>query len=183
MSDSRAQLIAKLGAVAVSLLVASVVTWEGYSARVTRDPIGRLQVCYGHDDQSLTLGQAFSPAECRAILDADLLVHADVMNCIAEPLRAEMSDGMKAALVSLAYNVGVSRTCASTFVKRINAGDGVAACEELSKWVYAGGKDCRIRVNNCFGIVKRRAYERQMCEAELRIAATPAASTAERQKE
>jgi len=159
MSDSnRAALIAKLGATAVGLVMAVVITWEGYNARVYQDPIGRLAVCYGHDDPKLTPGATYSAAECRAILDADLLLHAEVLGCIeAAPLR-EMTDGQKAALVSFAYNVGVNGACRSTFVRRINAGEGAAACAELSRWIYAGGKVQP-------GLVNRRAAERRICEA------------------
>ena len=158
MNGARAKLIAKAGAVAVALLTSLVVTWEGYSARVYQDPIGRLSVCYGHDDQTLTPGSVYSAAECRAILDADLLAHADVLECIDDPWRGLLTDGQRAALVSFAFNVGVQKACGSTFVKRLGAGDGVAACAELSKWVYAGGKALP-------GLVNRRAAERKVCES------------------
>jgi len=164
MSD-RAKFIAKIGAGAAVLAVTLVTGWEGYSARVSRDPIGRLQACYGHDDQTMTLGQQYSPAECRAFLDTDLLVHAGVLDCIAWPPRGTLTDGEKAALVSFAYNVGVPKACGSTFVRRLNAGEGTAACAELDRWVFAGGKDCRIKSNNCIGIVNRRAAERKVCES------------------
>lgn len=158
MAEARTLLIAKIGATAAALAVALVTAWEGYRARVYYDPVGRLAVCYGHDDQKLTPGDKYSAAECRAILDADLLLHAEALDCVEQPARGELPDGIKAALVSFAFNVGVSKACGSTFVHRLSAGDGRAACEELSNWVYAGGKVMP-------GLLARRDAERAMCES------------------
>jgi lysozyme len=164
-SPSRRALIAKVGGTAtLALLIGLVTTWEGYRARVYYDPIGRLAVCYGHDDQSLTPGDVYTQAECEAILDADLLLHAEVLDCVNEPARSALPDGVKAALVSIAFNAGVGALCGSTFVRRLNAGEGRAACAELSRWAFADGRDCRIKANNCIGLIKRRADERRICE-------------------
>jgi lysozyme len=165
-SPARRALTLKMGAAAVTACVALIAAWEGYSSSVSKDPIGRLQVCYGHDDQRMMLGAPYSRAECEALLDDDLLLHAEVLDCVGYPARDKLSAGVKAALVSFAYNVGVGKSCGSTFVRRLKAGEGKAACPELSKWVYAGGKDCRIKSSNCLGIVNRRAAERKICEAE-----------------
>jgi len=156
--NDRAALITKVGAGAAVLAVALVTTWEGYTSKVAPDPIGRLQVCYGHDDQKMVKGTQYTQAECQALLDADLLAHAAVLDCITEPPRGTLTDGEKAALVSFAYNVGVDKACSSTFVRRLNAGQGKAACAELSKWIYAGGKVLP-------GLVNRRAAERRICQS------------------
>jgi lysozyme len=157
MSTARRVLNARVGAAAVALAVGLITVWEGYTARVSYDPIGRLAVCYGHDDQSMVKGRFYSKAECEAILDADLLLHAEVLNCLPDA-RGKLTDGQRGALVSFAYNVGVPKACGSTFVKRLNAGDGKAACAELSKWVYAGGRALP-------GLVNRRKAERKVCES------------------
>ena len=47
----------------------------------------------------------------------------------------------------------------STFYKRINAGDRKGACEAIRWWIKDGGRDCRIRSNNCYGQVSRRDQE------------------------
>jgi lysozyme len=41
------------------------------------------------------MGQTFTPAQCRQMLEEDLLKHADDLACIKVPL----GDGQKAALV------------------------------------------------------------------------------------
>ncbi|WP_252358435.1 glycoside hydrolase family protein, partial [Escherichia coli] len=45
------------------------------------------------------------------------------------------------------------------FYKRINAGDRKGACEAIRWWIKDGGRDCRIRSNNCYGQVSRRDQE------------------------
>jgi lysozyme len=84
-----------------------------------------------------------------------LLKHSKALECINHPL----TDGQKAAFLSFAFNVGNGNFCGSTLVRKANAGDMRGACAELSRWVYAGGKELP-------GLVRRRAAERAMCEGQ-----------------
>ena len=45
------------------------------------------------------------------------------------------------------------------YSKRFNAGDRKGACEAIRWWIKDGGRDCRIRSNNCYGQVIRRDQE------------------------
>ena len=153
---SRAKLVAKIGAGATALAIPLIVHFEGYVPWVHRDPIGRLAACYGHDDQTMTPGKRFTAAECQAMLDQDLLKHAQALDCIKHPL----TDGQKAAFVSFAFNVGNKAFCDSTLARKANAGDMPGACAELSRWTRAGGRELP-------GLVKRRAAERELCERGL----------------
>lgn len=148
-----AKLVAKIGAVAAASAISLVAYFEGYVPTVYRDPIGRLAVCYGHDDQTLKLGTTYTRDQCETMLADDLAKHAEALNCVKKP----MTDGQKAAFVSFSYNVGVSAFCGSTLVRKANAGDMPGACAELSRWVMAGGKTLP-------GLVNRRAAERALCE-------------------
>jgi lysozyme len=87
------------------------------------------------------------------------LFERKVQSCITQP----MSQGNLDAFVSFSYNVGGNAFCSSTMAKKFNAGDSAGACQEFMRWVYVAGKDCRIKANNCSGIVKRREAERDMC--------------------
>ena len=149
----KTKLIAKIGAVAAASAVSLVAYFEGYVPTVYRDPIGRLAVCYGHDDPALKPGTTYTRAQCETMLSDDLAKHAEALNCVKTP----MTDGQKAAFVSFAYNVGVQGFCGSTLVRKANAGDMAGACAELSRWVMAGGKKLP-------GLVNRRAAERELCE-------------------
>lgn len=82
--------------------------------------------------------------------------------CIKAPLYQHEWD----AYLHFTYNVGASAFCNSTLVKKLNAYDYDGACEQLKRWVYVKGKDCRIRSNNCYGLVLRREAEYKMCKGE-----------------
>lgn len=151
--SSKTKLIAAIGAAAVAMAVPLVKVSEGLVLQVKPDPIGRMAVCYGHDDQTMTWGARYTPVQCEAMLYDDLLKHAKALECITQPL----TDGQKAAFVSFAFNVGNGAFCKSTLVRKANAGDLRGACAELSRWTYAGGKQLP-------GLVQRRKAERQLCE-------------------
>jgi len=153
--SSKTKLIAAIGAAAVAMAVPLVKVSEGLVLQVKPDPIGRMAVCYGHDDQTMTWGTRYTLAQCEAMLYDDLLKHSKALECITQPL----TDGQKAAFVSFAFNVGNGAFCKSTLVRKANAGDLRGACAELSRWTYAGGKQLP-------GLVQRRKAERKLCEKE-----------------
>ena len=93
-------------------------------------------------------------------------------SCIKVPLHQHEFD----ALVSLAYNAGTGAVCrelAPLFNKALTDADYAKACAYITDgpggdspgWrATVKGKDCRVRANNCYGLVIRRANERAMCE-------------------
>jgi lysozyme len=62
--------------------------------------------------------------------------------------------------VSVAFNIGVPRYCASTAAKRFNAGNYAGGCEALTWFKYAGGKVVK-------GLANRRAREYKVCVGGL----------------
>jgi lysozyme len=148
------RLIAKLGAGVVALATPLVIGFEGTIFRGYKDPIGIITACTGHTGPELRMGQTFTQAQCTEMLEADLLKHAEALDCIKTPL----SDGQKAAFLSFAFNVGNGAFCKSTLARKANSGDLMGACAELSRWTLAGGRELP-------GLVKRRQAEREMCEA------------------
>ncbi len=150
------KLIAAIGTGAVALAVPLVAKYEGTVLRSYRDPVGIVTACTGHTGPELKIGQTYTRQQCEDMLYKDLAKHADALACVSQPL----TDGQRAAFVSFAFNVGEGAFCGSTLVRKANAGDIDGACAELSRWIYAGGKQLP-------GLVKRRAAERQLCEAGL----------------
>lgn len=105
----------------------------------------------------ITAGRVFTQEQCVAITARAYLDHAlDIQGCIPPNLPVQTH----AAFIRFTVNLGASRTCASTMLKKARAGDLKGACAEIPKWKYAGGKVLP-------GIVKRRVRERAMCEAGL----------------
>ncbi len=150
------KLIAAIGTGAVALAVPLVAKYEGTVLRSYRDPVGIVTACTGHTGPELKIGQTYTRQQCEDMLYKDLAKHADALACVSQPL----TDGQRAAFVSFAFNVGEGAFCGSTLVRKANAGDIDGACAELSRWTYAGGKQLP-------GLIKRRAAERQLCEAGL----------------
>lgn len=154
-TNAKAKLAAVVGAAAAAAAVSMVAHFEGFVPTVYRDPIGRLAVCYGHDDQTLKPGARFTREQCEAMLAEDLAKHAEALKCIRVPL----TDNQKAALVSFAFNVGPAALCGSTLVRKANAGFPASDwCNELLRWNQAGGRVLP-------GLTKRRAAEREVCRA------------------
>lgn len=63
-----------------------------------------------------------------------------------------MSDGHKAAFISLIYNIGEGAFHRSTMLKHFNAGNVEEAALQFKRWVFAGGKKLR-------GLARRRTAE------------------------
>lgn len=151
------RLVALVGTAATGLLLAYVPAFEGVVLRGYEDPIGVVSACAGHT-ATAALGRAYTPEQCEALLQDDLERHAaGVLACTPS---LEGRTFQLAAAVSLAYNVGVGAYCSSTMAARFRAGRWADGCAELSRWIYAGGKQLP-------GLVKRRAAERALCEVGL----------------
>lgn len=141
---------------ALALAVPVVAFYEGNSLRAYRDPIGIPTICYG-STAGVRMGQIRTQAECDALLAAEL---GEAIAAVDRLSKQPLPDTRRAALGSFVYNVGAGAFERSSLLRKLNAGDAAGACAELSRWVYAGGQ----RLN---GLVKRRAAERELCEAGL----------------
>lgn len=129
---------------------------EGYAASPYRDVVGVLTVCYGHTGSDIVEGKTYTEPECRALLNQDLThVARQIDPYITRPIPV----ATRAALYSFTYNVGVSSFKNSTLLRRLNAGDTAGACNELRRWVYAGGRKWK-------GLENRREIERDVCMME-----------------
>ncbi len=152
----KAKFIAIVGAGAAALAVPLVQYYEGTVFSTYRDPVGIITACTGHTGPELKMGQTYTREQCEEMLYKDLAKHASALSCV----RAPLTDGQRAAFLSFAFNVGDDAFCRSTLVRKANSGDINGACAELSRWTYASGKLLP-------GLVRRRAAERQLCEAGL----------------
>ncbi len=139
---------------ATVMAAALLATFENEIRRTYLDPVGIPTACIGHTGPEVKLGQRYTAEQCQVFLQRDLLeANADIDRCIKAPLTV----GQRAAMLSFAFNVGGQKFCGSSVARRLNAADYAGACAELSRWVYAGGRVLP-------GLVKRRAAERALCE-------------------
>lgn len=75
---------------------------------------------------------------------------------IARCMPVAMPQPVYDAVVSFAFNVGVTAACKSTLAYFINKGQWRDACEQLPRWVFVNG----VRVT---GLERRRANELAYC--------------------
>lgn len=138
------------GALAMAMVV--VPYYEGTELQSYRDAVGVWTVCTGHTATAAPY-QEKTPAECQRLLSSDLAV---ALEGVDRQVTVPIPETTRAALVSFTFNVGEGALARSTLLRKLNAGDIVGACNELPRWVYAGGKRLR-------GLVSRRATERELC--------------------
>ncbi|HFF8547259.1 TPA: lysozyme [Kluyvera cryocrescens] len=126
---------------------------EGVRYVPYQDVVNKWTICYGHTGNDIMLGKTYSEAECRALLNKDL---ATVASQINPYIKVPIPETTRGALYSFVYNVGAGNFKTSTLLRTINHGDIKGACEQLKRWVYAGGKKWK-------GLMNRRDVEYEVC--------------------
>ncbi|WGY45044.1 lysozyme [Vibrio sp. ABG19] len=142
------------GASALTIAVSMVKPFEGHENVPYRDVVGVLTVCNGHTGSDIVEGKVYTQAECESLLEQDLLAVKRQVDPLIPPAIPVTT---RAALYSFTYNVGVGAFKRSTLLKRLNEGDLTDACNELKRWVYAGGKKWN-------GLINRRQVEEEVCK-------------------
>lgn len=169
MNLGNTSLAKRIGAAAAAFLLGSLIGAESTSIDLRpktpyRDITNVLTVCDGITGADVIPGKTYTDEECDALLAKHADRHAvDQLSCV----RRRLDVYEVVAWTHFAYNVGTARFCRSTAVQRINRGE--RACDEIGRWMSAGGKDCRLAASGCPGIPARRARERAICEMRIRI--------------
>lgn len=117
------------------------------------DPVGIPTIGYGHTGPDVTMDDVgrkeITLEQAELLLRADLKRFEDgVQNFLTRAATQAQFD----AMVSLAYNIGLSAFKKSTVLERFNAGDIEGAAEAFILFSMAGGQLLR-------GLVYRRAAE------------------------
>lgn len=140
------------------LLIATpfVTHYEGMKLKAYLDPIGVVTICAG-ETEGVKMGQVQTLENCNTMLTSKLGMFGTGVDYMVKP---EMSPQTHAAFTSFAYNVGIGAFQKSSVLRLYNEGKPIAACNFLTKYVYAGGKVLK-------GLVKRREAERDLCLSGL----------------
>lgn len=141
----------------MSLTVAMVMYFEGVRYQPYYDVGGVLTVCMGHTGKDIIPGKTYTQAECDALLEKDLAIVAKGVDPL---IKVAIPDTTRAALYSFVYNIGITAFKNSTLLKKLNSGDHVGACHELTRWVYVKGQKWK-------GLMTRRDIEEAVCAWSL----------------
>lgn len=163
--DSKSVKKAAAGVVlATASLVAFITGWEGNELTTYQDIVGINTVCGGITDPAIAVpGRTYTEEECVALNAREIEDHSErMLECVKVPL----SQGEYEAYSSLHYNIGSGNFCGSTLVRRLNAGERAAACDQILRWNRAGGKVVR-------GLERRRAAEHAKCVEAIKARPGP----------
>lgn len=158
-NTQRNRLIAAAGGGAMLIATIFLGGKDGVEGRVYvpyKDVAGVWTVCDGHTGSDIVKGKTYTDRECDRLMWNDL---QPVKRAVDSMVKVPLGEYPRAALYSFTYNVGTSAFSKSTLLKKLNAGDQDGACEELRRWVYAGGMKWK-------GLMNRRDMERSLCLAE-----------------
>lgn len=148
-------IVALLGAGAAFLSLETVEEFEGYVPEGYLDPVGIPTKCFG-DTRNVVVGQQYTFEECSRSLNDHLYeLAAPVTICIKG--FDGLPDKTKAALVSMAYNIGSGAFCKSSVARYFNAGDRERGCRRIAE-IYKTARGRKLP-----GLVRRRNFESQMC--------------------
>lgn len=137
--------------------VALIQKWEGCRLTAYQDAVGVWTVGYGATGPDIVQGTVWT--QDRA--NADLVQRLESINAtVTQAVRVRITPDQRAALVSLAYNIGIGAFLQSTLLRYLNDGDYNRACGQFGVWIMAAG---RVLV----GLIRRRAAEAELFAEDL----------------
>lgn len=128
-------------------------SFEGLRTRSYRDPVGILTIGYGSTGPHVMPGMSITEEQAEALLRQDVArFEAGVQAYLRD---APATDNEFAALVSLAFNIGLGAFRRSTVLRQHRAGRKKLAAAAFLLWVRAGKRTLK-------GLVRRRDAERRL---------------------
>lgn len=120
------------------------------------DPIGIPTIGWGSirhpDGRKVAMGDVITLEQAQKYLEHEV---SSFVTAVEQACKVPVNDNQFCALVSFSYNVGAGALRSSTLLKRLNAGEYLAAAEEFAKWNKAGGKVLA-------GLTRRRKAEKDL---------------------
>lgn len=126
-------------------------SFEGLELKAYQDSVGVWTIGYGHTE-GVKRGDVITRVEAERIFEEDINKFAASVESL---IHHAVTENQFAALVSLAFNVGIGNFTKSTLLKMVNSGHPQAAAEQFLVWNRAGGQ-----VLN--GLTRRRKAERAL---------------------
>lgn len=105
-------------------------------------------------------GMHLTAEQCAKI---DRAEQAKALAWVDRNVHVPLTEPQKVGIASFCpWNIGPGKCFSSTFYRKLNAGDRKGACAEIKRWIFDGGRDCRVRSNGCYGQVSRRDQESEL---------------------
>ena len=123
-------------------------SFEGLETKAYQDVAGVWTIGYGHTD-GVQRGDKITEDEAEELLRQDIALFAAG---VKELVPDNLPPNQFGALVSFAYNVGLSALRKSTLLREVNEGNHVKAAAEFYRWTLAGGE-------RRLGLLRRRRAE------------------------
>ena len=151
--------------------MALIESFEGCRTEAYQDCAGTWTIGYGHTSAAgppaVQPGTTISKPEALALLQTDV---GNFSKGVEACLRVPLNDDQFSALVSFAYNIGLTAFGKSSVLRAVNAGQFKAVPGFMALWIKAGGKVIP-------GLVARRAAEAALFSKSADVAGQPSAQT------
>lgn len=123
--------------------------FEGLRLEAYLCPAGVWTIGYGHT-KGVKKGQVITQSEADNLLKEDL---SSFEKGVTSLIKSNINQNQFSALVSFAFNLGLSNLKNSTLLKKVNANpNDRTIVDEFIRWIYAGGKQLE-------GLKRRRQAE------------------------
>ena len=125
--------------------------YEGCRLLAYKCPAGVWTIGYGHT-AGVKSGMAITKADAERLLLQDLKRFEEGIEAL---VKVPLTSNQFSALVSFAFNCGISALRSSTLLKKLNVGDLNGAAREILRWDKVNKKPVE-------GLTKRRKEEQQL---------------------
>lgn len=140
--------------------------FEGCKLKAYKDSVGVPTIGYGHT-RGVKMGDVITQKQADDIFESDINIFAAGVEDLIDN---DVTDNEFAALVSLAFNIGLTNFKRSSLLRLVNHGDFDNAANQFLVWNKAGGRVLP-------GLTRRRKAERALFlkpDSQLRAAASDA---------
>lgn len=155
--------------VAASIGIGAPVTlgMEGVKLKPYYDSVGVRTVCGGETEH--VEEREYTQKECEDRFGVQYGYYSFATARFYNAKASEIvTPEIHAAFTDMSYNVGLATVEKSTMIREINAGRPATACAAILLYNKAGGRDCRVRSNNCYGVWTRREKIHDLCMKGVR---------------
>lgn len=136
---------------------------EGVRLNAYYDSVGVKTVCVG-ETKKIIPGKTYTMEECMELYKVQYQSYSSrTVSLYNDTAKSIVTPEIHAAMTDMSYNIGVYGVSKSSMIRHLNSGEPKKACDAILKYKYAGGRNCTIRKNNCYGVWKRRLKWHKVC--------------------